>query len=747
MKPGDRLQVERGDVVVCIPLYGGPELFEACLRSVLAHTAPTVPILVCDDASPEGDMPARAAAVLEAAGTAHAVHYVRRERNLGFPANANGAFVQTAPADVVILNSDCVVSAGWLAGLRAAAASDSRVATVSTLTNHGSLLSVPERNHPHAALPQGWDVDRAATAVREHALGLRPVLPTAVGHCLYVRRAALELVGDFDLAFSPGYGEEVDFSQRCVALGLTHVLADEVFVEHRGGASLSPEGAPSPHWEAHDALIQRRYPYYHDAVRRAESDVSGPLGRALGAARRALSELSVLVDGRVLSGALTGTQIHVLELLAALARSGRARVGAIVPDRPGPDAGAALRRLDGVAMWTRRELEAAGMRADLVHRPYQADDEEDLSFLAGVADRLVITQQDLIGYHNPAYFRDGDAWQGYRRITRTALAVADRVVLLTPHARADVLAEDLLEPERAVVVPIGADHRLLAPTAPLRPARAAGLQDGVPVLLCVGTDFAHKNRVFALEVLNALMNETGWHGRLVFAGPRVSGGSSRPREEEWLAAHPGVARAVLDLGAVSEAEKAWLYARAGAVLYPTVHEGFGLVPFEAAEHGVPCLWAPGTSLSDVLPDAAAAIVPWDPVTSAARLRELLTPGPARQQHVQVLRTAAARFTWDAAAAALIDVYRSTCESPSAVAGALQRRYGEMAGRLSEDAMRLVGPSGALPADMERPLLALATHGAFSRPLFGAIRFGYRAGYRLARLGGRSGGASARDSTT
>ena len=42
----------------------------------------------------------------------------------------------------------------------------------------------------------------------------------------------------------------------------------------------------------------------------------------------------------------------------------------------------------------------------------------------------------------------------------------------------------------------------------------------------------------------------------------------------------------------------------------------GLVPFEAAAHRVPCLWAPGTSLSELLPDEAAGIVPWNDAQTA-----------------------------------------------------------------------------------------------------------------------------------
>ena len=65
----------------------------------------------------------------------------------------------------------------------------------------------------------------------------------------------------------------------------------------------------------------------------------------------------------------------------------------------------------------------------------------------------------------------------------------------------------------------------------------------------------------------------------------------------------------------------------------------------------------------------------------------------------------------------------------------------MGGVLSEDAMRLIGPSGALPSDLERPLLALATHPQIGDPMFRAMKFGYRATFRLRRLGRRDGGHS------
>ncbi len=722
---------------MCIPVFGGHERFAQCLNRVLAHTAPDVRILICDDASPD---PRSAELVAELAASSQAPHevsYLRRERNVGFPANVNGAFAAAAPADVVILNSDCEVAEGWLDGLRDAAYADTRVATATALTNNGSIVTVPRRNHPVRELPAGWTLDRAAAAVRAAALRIRPRLPTAIGHCVYIRRSALELVGDFDPAFEPGYGEEVDFSQRCVNAGLCHVLADDVFVLHTGGASLAPDGQPNPAQSQHEQMLADRYPYYHEAVKDAEEDYSRPLARALAVARRALTGTSVVIDARILTGPMTGTQLQVLEVIAALSRTEQLRITVIMPEQPGDYAERTLQSLPGVRLVDPETVEQRGVeRADLVHRPFQIGSDEDLAFLAPLGERLIVTNQDLISYNNPLYFASSIGWRGYREITRSALAIADHVVFISEHARDEALAEDLLDPSRASVVYNGTDHTLFSARAErsVAPPGAERLPEGAEAILCLGTDFRHKNRLFALRLLAELRERHGWPGYLLLAGPHVRHGSSLPDETDWLEQHPSAAAAVIELSRVNEEGKAWLYERAALVLYPTVHEGFGLVPFEAADHDRPCLWAPVTALAEVLPPEAAPIVPWSPELTAEAALRLLREGSAREQNIRTIREAARGLSWDRAAAELLQIYRETCDAPVTPASATERRYGFMRGLLSQDALRLIGPHGILPVDLQRPLLALAMHPQVGRPMFSVLKLGYRASYRWRRLG-------------
>ena len=85
-----------------------------------------------------------------------------------------------------------------------------------------------------------------------------------------------------------------------------------------------------------------------------------------------------------------------------------------------------------------------------------------MTFLKTLGDRLILTQQDLIGYHNPSYFPGTDAWHGYRRLTALALATADQVAFFSTHARDDAVTEDLVDPARASVVRLGVDHQGVA---------------------------------------------------------------------------------------------------------------------------------------------------------------------------------------------------------------------------------------------------------------------------------------------
>jgi glycosyltransferase involved in cell wall biosynthesis len=648
---------ERGSAVVCIPVQVADERTLATVCSVCEHTDAATPLLLAGPQTRiEQILEGLPAELLEKGLLSLAV------QDDGETAVVNQAMQVAQPADLVVVVPGCLVAAEWFERLRAAATEDSVLASATPLSIGvgGVELFAVGSDEPSdlpkdsgsvqvaAAMESGEDDEaaaRAALEVRGSALRLRPRIATMGPGCVYVRRGAWELAGP--LARDLALGDALEgMAKRAMGLGLIHVAADDVLV-------FGPQSEPSE--EANSATVERQ------VESTLADDESLPLRRSLRRARTVLRGLSVTIDARSLNASVGGTQTYVIELILALAREPGLMVRVLHAPDISERAKDALANAPGVELLAYEEAARGVSLTDVVHRPQQIFTPEDLALLRLVGRRIVVGQQDLIAYHNDTYHPSIEDWRAYRRTTRLALAGADQVIFFSEHARRDALAEDLLAERRAHVVGIGADA--LEPGGPAGDP-PDGLNAYEPFLLCLGADYAHKNRPFAIELLGAL-RELGWEGRLVLCGAQVPYGSSHEREAELLARDPELARFVTDLGPVDEASKRWLYAHACALLYPTLYEGFGLIPLEAARAGLPCLFAAQASLSEVAPDAAT-LVPWDAGASARAVLALLSEGTDRDEHLAKLRGHSVPG-WDEVGRALHSVYEQALTAPASQA--------------------------------------------------------------------------------
>jgi glycosyltransferase involved in cell wall biosynthesis/GT2 family glycosyltransferase len=231
-----------GAVDVVVPIHGAAEALGRCLRSLFAHSdfERHRLLLVLDGPQPAAvGMLVATAVAAGAAGHPRQVEAIVQPARRGFVAAVNRGMA-ASDRDVVLLNSDTQVTAGWLDKLQRAAYSAPEIATATPFSNSATICSLP-RFLESNALPAGWDVDRFGRLVEERALPAWPRLPTGVGVCLYVKRKALDQLGDFDeRSFGLGYGEESEFCMRALKAGYAHVLDDATFVFHEGHASFGP---------------------------------------------------------------------------------------------------------------------------------------------------------------------------------------------------------------------------------------------------------------------------------------------------------------------------------------------------------------------------------------------------------------------------------------------------------------------------------------------------------------------------
>lgn len=245
-------------VEVIVPIYNAVEALGRCLAALATRLPDWAGLQLVDDASPD---PRVQALLAQAAPTLPArTRILRQPDNLGFVGTVNAAIAR-APGDVVLLNADTVVSQGWLDRLRACMDADPGIASATPWSNNAEIASFPRTL---IANPVPDDPDRIAAA----AAGLAPAypdIPTAVGFCVWLRRAALDSVGTFDQAtFGRGYGEENDWCMRAAGHGWRHVLCDSAYVVHQGGASFAAEGI-RPNGDQLARLVAR-YPHYNALI-------------------------------------------------------------------------------------------------------------------------------------------------------------------------------------------------------------------------------------------------------------------------------------------------------------------------------------------------------------------------------------------------------------------------------------------------------------------------------------------------
>jgi glycosyltransferase involved in cell wall biosynthesis len=233
---------------------------------------------------------------------------------------------------------------------------------------------------------------------------------------------------------------------------------------------------------------------------------------------------------------------------------------------------------------------------------------------------VVLTIHDLGVLRHPKTF---NRWtRTYSRLLLPRLArAAARVIAVSDFTAREAIELLGLDEERVRVIP----HGVEAPFVPDGPA-AEG-----EYVLAVGTLEPRKNL-----------------GRLAEAA-RLAGVELR------IAGAPGWGRVeVSSLGFVDDAELARLYRGAGALIYPSLYEGFGLPVLEAMASGTPVVTSIGTAPAELADGAAVLVDPLDPEAIAEGIREALR----RRDELRAAGLERARaFTWESAARATVEVYR------------------------------------------------------------------------------------------
>ena len=257
------------NVTIIVPVYQGIQPTQHCLNAVIPHLSPWVQLLVINDNSPEPQL----TAWLQQHAAQHQYTLLEHSHTLGLVATINQGITFAQTDDILLLNNRVEVPhSDWLSRLRNAAYSKDNLASITPFSNNGTICSFPHFCHDNT-LFNHCTVTELDTAFA--ALPLPEILieiPTAVKCCMYLTRACLDAIGDFDAAsFDQGYGEENDWCQRAITAGWKNYHQLNVFVYHHDEEEEEEEEeeekvTPESTDRKAKALtaIKARYPHYHN---------------------------------------------------------------------------------------------------------------------------------------------------------------------------------------------------------------------------------------------------------------------------------------------------------------------------------------------------------------------------------------------------------------------------------------------------------------------------------------------------
>ena len=635
-----------------LPLYNQLALTRACLASLRATVPASVTheIILIDNSSTD-----ETREFLQELAPPHVV--LLNDRNLGYAA-ANNRAARVAQGDfLALLNNDLVLEPHWLEPMLAAFASHPRAGVVGNIQLHATSGAVD-----HAGVvfcDGGYPVHHRGDLAELQAAGGITEFPAVTAACCLVRREWFLRASGFDEGYHNGF-EDTDLCLRAREDGFINLVATHSVIRHhisssagRGAYEYRNARRFLARWAPRAAALEREWnlKLARDHAALAAQRYFAPLHRKLGFGHRALR--------RSHRAAL------MAERRARRASSGRIRIGIdLLRLQPGGANGGikpfVLTFLAEIARQRGSEFNFA------LFAPAELRDE--LAAVLRPGDYLLEPAEG----HFTVSLRQPKGWRaaGTLSLADNVAAKAGLDVLYAPFGTSQFmqpglpcvsLIVDLLHRDLPAALPVEeVNHRhkwftRVAAEATYFQCDSHYVigrlceQYGVNPALCFHTYNAVQDRFPATgSALPAGAPEEPFffypanfwphknHETLLVAYRLYAQAAASRAWPLVCTGHPdarmdllrdlrdglGLSDRVIFLGHVRDEAFTALWARAGALVFPSLCEGFGMPLLEAMRFGVPIIAADSSALPEVAGDACVQVDARDPQALAETLRRV-----------------------------------------------------------------------------------------------------------------------------
>ncbi|MFZ2147972.1 MAG: glycosyltransferase family 1 protein [Sedimentisphaerales bacterium] len=228
------------------------------------------------------------------------------------------------------------------------------------------------------------------------------------------------------------------------------------------------------------------------------------------------------------------------------------------------------------------------------------------------------------------------------------------VFAVSENTKKDIVRYTNCDPKKITVTYEAADkiYHHINDTATLQHVRQKyNLPDNF--VMCVGSLSPRKNIVRLLKAFSRIYQKIPHN--LVLTGSKSWKDSPVYHTMQQL----NLGNRINQLGYVEPEDMPALYNLAGACIYPSLYEGFGLPVLEAMQCGCPVVASNSTSVPEVAGDAAILVNVLDTPAIAEAIYRILTDCKLREELVYSGFQQAKKFSWDRCANTMLKIIRQS----------------------------------------------------------------------------------------
>ena len=280
--------------------------------------------------------------------------------------------------------------------------------------------------------------------------------------------------------------------------------------------------------------------------------------------------------------------------------------------------------------------------------------------------KYVITVHDLLEHMSRPREHSSLRRSMHFQLTHRAIHGAARIFAVSQFTKLELIKLFRVLPEKIEVVYNAIDERFLRghATENDRELIAHRYLVTYPFLLYAGRISPHKNLIRIIEAFSSLRTELEKEGKfpdlkLIIIGDELS----KHPDLRRTVIRSGVQNDVRFLGFVPIEVLRIFYDAAKIFVFPSLYEGFGLPPVEAMAHGTPVVTSNTSSLPEVVGNAAVMVNPENVFEIRRALQKVLLDQGLREKLKERGYEQAKKFSWDASARRMLEVYRDVAGEP------------------------------------------------------------------------------------